>query len=130
MSGDFTEIVVEELGNGDAISQVNEHLKLAIENILDINKDPTLVREVSLKIKFKPLKGREREEYVVEFQASSKLPPDAAGQHAMVLAKGKGYLPKMKQLTFEESYDPVSGEVLDEGENVTKLDPAKAEGDN
>jgi len=133
MAEGFTQLSAEDLGGGDALSQLNEQLKLAIANILDINKDPTATRTVTLKIKFVPVKGKERQEYAIEYQADAKLPPDAPGHDDLFLAKGKGYTPVARQMSFEEAFDPETGEVYEnapaETEGVTKLQPASnAEG--
>jgi len=113
--GGFTRLTAETLGNGEALSQLNEELDRAIENILDINKDPTAVRQVSLRVKFRPVKGKEREEYLIEYQADSKLPPDSAGVQALFLAKKKGFVPQMEQLSLEDTFDEDTGELIEQG---------------
>ena len=121
MSKAYTELTAESIAGGDAMSQLNEQLKLAVENILDVNKDPTAIRKVTLTIKLRPVK--ERQEYLVEFQADAKLPPDDGGVDHMFLAKGKGYVQTARQMTFDE-FNPETGEVYEEeegGENVTPL---------
>ncbi len=121
MGNGYTELTAESLGDGDALSQLNEELNLAVGNILDINKDPSAIRKVMLTVKIIPVKGMEREKYMVEFQASSKLPPDAAGVQPLVLSRGKGYLHEMKQLSFDEDFDPGTGEVNENNEGVTPI---------
>ncbi len=103
-------LTAEAIGGGDALSQLDEQLALAIENILDVNKDPSATRTVTLKIKIKPVK--ERSEYLIEFQAEAKLPPDVAGVDHLFLAKDKGYVPIAKQLTLDD-FDRDTGEVTD-----------------
>jgi len=120
MQDAYTQLKAENIGGGDALSQLNEELQRAVDNILDINKDPTAIRRVVLTIKLKPVK--ERQEYLIEFQAEAKLPPDTAGVDHLFLAKGKGYVPTMKQMAFED-FDPVTGEVKEEPEETSNVRP-------
>lgn len=115
MTEQFTELTAESLGGGDALSQLNEQLRLAIENIKDIDKDPMATRTVKLEIKFKYEK--ERQGYRAEFQASSKLPPDVAGvDHVYIHStKNIGYVSVQKQMSLdeiEEHFDPETGEEI------------------
>lgn len=121
MSKGYTRLTAEAIGGGDALSQLNEQLHLAVENLLDINKDPAAMRKVILTIKLKPVK--DRQEYLIEFQAEAKLPPDHAGVDHLFLARGKGFVPTSKQMTFE-NFDPDTGEVFEAAGNVTPLDSA------
>ena len=121
MTRGYTKLTAESLGNGDAISQLNGELNRAVENILDINTDPGAVRKVMLTVKITPVKGKERQEYMLEFQASSKLPPDAAGVQTLFLGEGKGFISEMEQLSFDESFNSDTGEVTPEHEGVTPI---------
>ncbi|MCP4569002.1 MAG: hypothetical protein GY841_15620 [FCB group bacterium] len=111
MPDGFRKLTAETLGNGEAISQLNEELDRAVENILDINKDPSVTRKVTLVVKITPVKGKERQEYMIEYQADSKLPSDAAGVQPLFLNRETGYVPNMEQMSFEESFDEETGEV-------------------
>jgi hypothetical protein len=79
---------------------------------LDLNTDPNYIREVKLIVKIKPSADRQRAD--VNFQASSRLAPDAPGSETLYLTKGGAFIANARQMTFDEYK-----------EDVTELDAAK-----
>lgn len=49
---------VTEIDGGLLIEQINEELKIIVADIADINKKPTVTREITVKIKLSPSKSR------------------------------------------------------------------------
>jgi len=61
------------LGKGAAVERFDDELQKVLENILDPNTRPDLVRSVTLTVKIKP--NEDRDFANVEIQATSKLAP-------------------------------------------------------
>ena len=60
-----------ELNGGEIIAKVNYELERVIENINDINTDPSKPREINIKIKFKA--NDNRTQIISEAHVSSKI---------------------------------------------------------
>lgn len=73
MQGRDEKVTLASLANGAAVEAFDYELERALENILDPNTKPTVVREVTLKVKIKP--SEDRALASVEFGASSKMAP-------------------------------------------------------
>ena len=66
-------VTLSSLANGAAMELFDEELAKVVENVLDPNTDPQLVREISLKVKIKPDESRRMAGVVV--QVTSKTGP-------------------------------------------------------
>ncbi len=53
------EVTLETLGGGAVIERFQREWNEVLENIADLNTDPTAAREVTIKLKVKPDKARE-----------------------------------------------------------------------
>jgi hypothetical protein len=99
----FKEISLETIADGKAIAQFNFELDRALENCRDIATDPTAQREVILKVKIKPSADRSKAD--INFQASSKICPDAAGTDQVFFSSKGAYVSSARQLTLDEQGD-------------------------
>lgn len=76
MTETFTEAVqvsLDTLGGGAAVERFNYELSRVLENILDLNTNPTAGRQVQLTLKIKP--NEDRTFCVNEIVVTSKLAP-------------------------------------------------------
>lgn len=61
----------DEIDNGNMIAQLDEELRRAVEDVLDVNKKSTAARTVNLKITVAPAKSRREAE--VTYKCEAKL---------------------------------------------------------
>lgn len=117
----FKQANIDTLENGDAKERFNYELGRAIQDCLDLNKDPKKARKVILEVILVP--GEERKGITVTYQAKSKLVPDKPGSSHFVMAQdGTPYVNDSHQMDIEEAistgvienYDAKTGEIAND----------------
>ena len=108
------------LGRGAAIERFDEEMQKVLDNILDPNTKPDVMREVKLIVKVKP--NKERDFAYVEIHCQSKLAPFDAVPTQIYIGKHKG-----KAVAFERN--PQQLHALDEEHNTKVLKLMKEEDD-
>ena len=68
---DFETISLVNLGGGAALEMFEDQLQKVLENITDVNTDPKGIREITLKLRFKPTEGRDQAD--LELSSTVKL---------------------------------------------------------
>lgn len=108
------------LGDGAAIEKFDEELQRVLDNIVDPNAKADAVREITLKVKFKP--DENRNVAAVSIATDCKLAPDREVTTACVIGRigSKGHAREMRQ---QQSLF-TGGQV---GEKVTGIDTATGE---
>lgn len=95
MYQDDERVSLQSLCDGAAIERFDIALAEVVENVLDINTDPKVTREITLKLKFKP--NEDRTYAHVEMAVSSKVAPLAPVQTIMTINPNASSLHEMKQ---------------------------------
>lgn len=85
MTVEDRELTLLNVCEGKAEALFNRELQAVIDNMADVNTDAQAVREVTLKVRFKP--NLKREMAQMDIQATSKLAPFSA--HTSVAWLGK-----------------------------------------
>lgn len=107
----LTEVSLDTVCRGAAPEVFEHEFKKILANIQDLNTDPTEVREITLKFKFKPLDSRE--EAQCRLQVSSKLAAMAPVGGHMFMGRADGKLmatthdTEQESLAFESSVTPI-----------------------
>jgi len=102
-----SKLSLSNLREGAAIEQFDHCLQQVLDNIQDPNTDAEGVREITLKVKFKPDKDRALGEVTV--QASSKLAPTKAVLTRVFLGidyRGKGVAREAQVPLFQNEQRP------------------------
>ena len=98
-------VTLMTLGSGAAHELFQEELNKVVENILDVNTNPTSVREVKLLLKIKPDENS-RQVADVEISCSSKTAPVKSVDSRFYLGRREGRVVAVEhnpeQLVFDE----------------------------
>lgn len=66
-------VTLDSLAGGGVLEKFQESLNRVILNVQDPNTKPELIREITIKVKFRPTKGRDMG--MVSYQVMEKLAP-------------------------------------------------------
>lgn len=83
---DLLPVSLDSLGGGAAVERFNYELARVLNNIVDINTNPTAVRTVTLTLKIKP--NEERNFAINDIAVSSKLAPIKPVTTSMHISEG------------------------------------------
>ena len=97
---EFEKATLLNLAEGAAKEKFDFELQRVIENIQDLNTDPSQKREVILKVVF--VADKERKKVSVEVSAKSKLAADVPATDMIHLTRDGAVVPPMRQMSFDE----------------------------
>lgn len=103
-----------DLNHGEANRLFSEELRVVLENIADDEADWKLSREITIKVRIKPVSDR-RDKVVTSVTVASKLAPRAPEREEMaILASGED----LKLLTMAEGSQMELSDIMEEDRKV------------
>lgn len=81
-------LTLSNLGNGAAVELFGIELRRVLKDVMDPNTDPKAVREITLKVAFKP--GEDRELVPMGLKAQSKLAGSRIFMSKVIIGRNQG----------------------------------------